>query len=74
MLIPGLWIIRQIARYKSGMPLITMVTHAGSNGEKRNLHWNTAKFLHEMRDYIQQKKYASHNRHGKPCQKVIESL
>ena len=32
LLMPGLWIIRHIARYKRGIPLITIVTHAGSKG------------------------------------------
>ena len=34
LLMPGLWMIRQTARYKSGMPLIRIVTQAGSNGRK----------------------------------------
>ena len=36
LLMPGLWMIRQTARYKSGMPLMTIVAHAGSNGRKES--------------------------------------
>ena len=36
LLMPGLWIIRQMDRYKSGMPQMTTVTQAGSKGSRGN--------------------------------------
>ena len=36
LLMPGLWIIRHIARYKRGIPLIMIVTHAGSKGRNES--------------------------------------
>ena len=36
LLIPGLWIIRHTARYKRGIPLIAIVTHAGSKGRNES--------------------------------------
>lgn len=34
LLMPGLWMTRQMARYRSGIPLTATVTHAGSKGKK----------------------------------------